>query len=246
MIERLLFGLFEVALWSSATRQRNVRPVDRLTLPSPDALRASFRLPARLHYEPNATRFQKHKLEKLGGTNFALIDTLGRDQAAYLLDFFEVEAAARAQEVLRLEDDDRERNGRAVRAYTAGVVLALLVVFGCVCAYAYRDSARPPADAAPEPASPAVSVPSAAALAPTPDAAAQALTAAQFRQAVALSQARAVRDHPALGTPGSHFNTAFVARYQQLARANSPRLHDPRWPEALAAECAASVPAAFQ
>ena len=69
---------------------------------------------------------------------------------------------------------------------------------------------------------------------------------AAFARAVTASQTRAVRRYPSLGIPGSHFNTAFVARYEQLTREHSARLQDPNWPEQLAAECATKVPAAYQ
>ena len=67
-----------------------------------------------------------------------------------------------------------------------------------------------------------------------------------FARAVAASRSRAVKRYPALATAGSHFNTAFVTRYEQLAREHSARLQDPNWPEQLAAECAAKIPPAYQ
>ena len=67
-----------------------------------------------------------------------------------------------------------------------------------------------------------------------------------FARAVAASRSRAIKHYPSLATAGSHFNTAFVARYEQLARENSERLQDPNWPEQLAAECAAKIPPAYQ
>ena len=67
-----------------------------------------------------------------------------------------------------------------------------------------------------------------------------------FARAVAASRSRAVKRYPSLAISGSHFNTAFVARYEQLAREHSGRLQDPDWPEQLAAECAAKIPPAYQ
>ena len=67
-----------------------------------------------------------------------------------------------------------------------------------------------------------------------------------FARAVAASRNRAVKRYPSLAIAGSHFNTAFVARYEQLAREHSERLQDSNWPEQLAAECAARIPSAHQ
>ena len=71
-----------------------------------------------------------------------------------------------------------------------------------------------------------------------------ALEAARFKQAVAASQGRALKKYPALGVAGSRFNAAFLARYQQLSQQGSARLNSADWPEKLAAECAAKLPAA--
>ena len=67
-----------------------------------------------------------------------------------------------------------------------------------------------------------------------------------FARAVAASRSRAVKRYPSLAIAGSHFNTAFVTRYEQLVREHSERLQDPDWPEQLAAECAAKIPPAYQ
>ncbi len=70
-----------------------------------------------------------------------------------------------------------------------------------------------------------------------------ALEAARFKQAVATSQRRALKKYPALGVAGSRFNAAFLARYRQLSQQGSARLDSADWPEKVADECAAKLPA---
>ena len=69
---------------------------------------------------------------------------------------------------------------------------------------------------------------------------------AAFQKAVAASQVRALKAYPALGVAGSHLNTAFVARYKQLSAQRDSFLSHPDWPEQLAADCSARLPAGFQ
>ena len=95
--------------------------------------------------------------------------------------------------------------------------------------------------AAPTAAAPAASIPAAVA-AGAPDPA--ALASARSREAVAASKSRALQKYPALGVAGSRFNTAFVARYQQLSQRDSTRLKSADWPEQVAADCAAKLPRA--
>ena len=69
---------------------------------------------------------------------------------------------------------------------------------------------------------------------------------AEFKKAVVASQLRAMKAYPSLAVAGSHFNTAFVARYKQLSAQHDALLLVPDWPEQLAAECNARLPADFR
>lgn len=67
-----------------------------------------------------------------------------------------------------------------------------------------------------------------------------------FESSVAASRKRAISVYPALAIEGSHFNQAFVARYYELARRQDPFLNDAAWPEKLARQCAAQLPAGYR
>ena len=209
---------------------------------------AQFRLPVRGPDEINATVFQKRRLEQFGGCDFPVIDTLGREQAAALIKFLEAESVARSREFLFAQLEARAQEaaqaaaaqppaqGRArssqrlarlgwIRWVLLGVAAAGLAFF-----FLHRAPVAPQENEAPSPA---------AATDPA------ALEAARFKQAVAASQSQALKRYPALGVGGSRFNMAFVARYRQLSQQHSPRLNAPDWPEKLADECAAKLPAAY-
>ena len=222
-------------------------------VPTRQAPGAKFQLPPRGEGEANATVFQKRRLEQFGGCDFPVIDALGREQAAALINFLEAEAVERSREFLQAQVAARSQQtgpgGASPPAWEQapgpashrparfrwivwglpGVAAAGLGLF-----FLYRTPVTPTATA---PAN-GTSAPAAAAM---PDPA--ALEAARFKQAVAASQAWALKRYPALGMAGSRFNKAFLARYQQLSQQHSARLNSPDWPEKLANECAAKLPA---
>ena len=221
------------------------RPGHVAAVPTRQEASEKFHLPARGGDEANATVFQKRRLEQFGGCDFPVIDALGRDQAAALIQFLEAEAVVRSREFLQAQLEARAREAapvaplqpmqrpaarRPARSRRTAWGLAGVAAAAGLGLWLYqRMPVAPPASA---PVS-QVSTP-----------AATADPAARFKQAVAASQGRALRKYPALGVAGSRFNAAFLARYQQLNQQGSARLNSADWPEKLAAECAAKLPAA--
>ena len=200
------------------------------------AARAAFRLPPRGRYELPATLDQKRALERHGGRDYDLIESLGYEQADLLLRHLGQEDDTRAAQ-------DRRATARAKRGRLyAGVFVALVVVDAAIVALLYarggtlvtQDSvvllprhAPTPAPAPAPPATLARAVP-----APTP------LRSAAFRTDMGYSRAAALARYPDLAVPGSAFNARFVARYQVWQEAHDPRLDRSNWPEVLARECA--------
>ena len=225
-------------------------------VPTRQAAGTKFQLPPRGQDEVNATIFQKRRLEQFGGCDFPVIDALGREQAAALIHFLEAEAVERSREFLQAQLAARSQEsasagalpptrqpapGPATRrpARSRWIVWGLpgvAAAAGLGAFFLCRTPVVPGMTAAANGAPPPV-----AALA-TPDPA--ALAASRFQQALASSRGRALQKYPALGVAGSRFNTAFLARYQQLGKQHSPRLNSADWPEKLADECAAKLPAA--
>ena len=213
-----------------------------------------FRLPPRGDNEANATIFQKRRLEQCGGCDFPVIDALGRDQAAALINFLEAEAVARSREFLHAQAAARSqpiaaaaprqnreqaspqtsrRPGRP--AWVGWLFPGFAVAAGIALFFLYRTPVAPVGQQAPaDGTAPAATAPDPATLA-----------AARFQQAVAASQGRALKKYPSLGVAGSRFNKAFLARYQQLSQQRNARLNAADWPEKLADECAAKLPAAY-
>ena len=223
-------------------------------VPTRQAPGAKFQLPPRGQGEVNATIFQKRRLEQFGGCDFPVIDALGREQAAALINFLEAEAVERSREFLHAQLAARSQEtgpagsspqaweqapGPATRRparfrWIAWGLPGVAAVAGLGSFLLYRTPV------APETAAAANGAPAPAAALATPDPA--ALAAARFKQALSASQGRALRKYPALGVAGSRFNTVFLARYQQLSQQRSPRLNSADWPEKLADECAAKLP----
>ena len=224
-------------------------------VPTRQAPGTKFQLPARGHGEANATIFQKRRLEQFGGCDFPVIDALGREQAAALINFLEAEAVARSREFLQAQIEARSQEtgpagaspqtwqqapGSASQrsAHSRWIVWGLpgVAAAGLGLFFLYRTPVTPATTA------PAERVPAPVAALATTDPA--ALAAARFKQALAASRGRALMKYPALGIAGSRFNSAFLARYQQISKQHSARLNSPDWPEKLADECAAKLPAA--
>ena len=198
--------------------------------PTPEEYQATFQIPPRAHYEMNATMAQKRKLEAFGGTNFDLIDSLGREQAAYVIDFMETREIVRAaaRERLLSLDAKREQSDERRVVWTFSSI-GLVVIVGA-CWIVSRPSPEHPEPAGSTPIRAFVASPTPSLPTPTPP---------SFFAAVATSKRDAVAKYPALTVPGSAFNAKFVVRYQAWRSAHDSRLDRSDWPEILAADCAA-------
>lgn len=221
MLERWVSQWLEFFRWFNG-KKRPGKHVIRTSSAALDGLH----LPPRSYNELDASVFQRQKLEDLGEHDFAVLDSLGREQAKYLLYRLEREVAEREEQAQLAE----------ARGFISNVIAVLcLGTIAVVGMLTLRD--RPKQEDAP-----------AATVSPTPNPAAEAaaVTAAEFQRRVADSQTRAVRAHPSLGVAGSHFNAAFTARYKRMVQQQDARLASPDWPERLAEECSRQLPAAYQ
>ena len=216
--------------------------------PEVAAARAAFRLPPRGRYEPAATLAQKRALERHGGRDYELIESLGDEQAEHLLRHLEREAAAQSAQAQRAAD--RARRGLifnwtilglvALDVFIVGGILSRggtlisqdSVVFAPLHAPAHPSAALP---STADPAAIAAAAPAHAPPAPTP------ARSAAFMADVGYSKAKALARYPALGLPGNAFNARFVARYETWREAHDPRLERSNWPETLAYDCASNA-----
>ena len=219
MLDRWVSQWLEFFRWFGGKKV----PKSQVIRTSSSAL-AGMNLPRRGYNEPDASVFQRQKLEDLGEHDFAVLDALGKEQAKYLLHLLEREVSERQEEAQLKE----------ARGFVSSIISLLCFgVLAVVGTLMIRDRPKPTA------------VPVVAAPTPNPAAENAAVASADFQRQVAASQRRAVQAHPSLGVAGSHFNVAFTARYKLMAKRQDKRLASPDWPEKLAEECARLLPAAY-
>ena len=224
----------------AANPARPTDPTLPLLPPEVAAARAAFRLPPRGRYEPPATLDQKRALERHGGRDYELIESLGDEQADHLLRHLAREAAARSARAGRTAR--RARFGLIFTRTIFGLVAVDLCIVGVIL---FRGGTLITQDSVIlEPrharARPSTAPPTAAVAPAHPPRPPTPARSTAFLADVGYSKAKALTRYPALGVPGTTFNARFVARYQAWHAAHDLRLERSNWPEILADDCASS------